>query len=161
LHDRRDRRRRGRVAGRRDRGGNRQTGRWRMLHGRRAFRFDRGRRNVLARVRGAALRGRSGLVGPCSPFGDRLQGAVQETLAARVPFDLAAGSLGDAAGLDQRDRFDRQFVFGRDVATRRIASKTLAMSRWWRRSTSWTTTRRSAPSTSIAKAAPLSGRSRG
>ena len=82
-----------------------------------SHRFQVGRPLQLAGddIGGPAAR-REILVGrPRAPLSDRLERGVQETLTAGMALDLAARCFGNAAGLDQRDRFDGQIVLGRDV----------------------------------------------
>ena len=50
------------------------------------------------------------------PGADHLQLAGEKIVAAGVALDLAARGFGDAAGLDEHDGIDRQFVFGGDGA---------------------------------------------
>ncbi len=65
-----------------------------------------------APVAAAAARQRRGGI----PLADDFQTAVEIGLPAGVALDLAAGGLGNAAGLDQHDGFDVQFVLGGDFA---------------------------------------------
>ena len=73
------------------------------------------------------------------PLADHVQRAVEEAVAAGVALDLAAGGLGNAAGLDQHDRVDGQFVLGGDAAADGVEDRGRD-SPCWRRSISCTTT---------------------
>ena len=84
----------------------------------------------------------------------------KKAVAAGMALDLAAGGLGNAAGLDQHDGLDRQFMLGGHVAANRLENAAPARA-CWRRSISCTMTSRSRPPPSTANAAPQPGRSRG
>ena len=102
-------------------------------------------RRRFGRRRRAPLPAHAGCV-PRSPLGRRSRSVpARKPLAAGVPLDLAAGRLGNAAGLEQHDGVDTASSCSAATRLRMAAMTRLEVDVCGRRSTSGTTTSRSRP----------------